>query len=109
MISRNTSGAEITCGLPTGLTFIPTTSPGSTNNFQADCTSGAPVNVIMPLRIILATGSAWYAPEMMDPGCSTATTLPRYRPGIRSLVAELLEDTCAEEASCAAVRPPAMC
>src|SRR5579862_2682489 len=43
---------------------------------------------------------------MIDPGCSTCTTRPRYRPGMASFERSALEETCA--ASATGILPPSI-
>ena len=60
MISRTTSGADMTKGRPTGLSLRPTTSPGWKKCRHASTIDGAPVSSMIPLVIMVRTASRWY-------------------------------------------------
>ena len=52
-----TIASEQSVAPPTGLTLMPTTSPFSKNERHASVQLGAPVSAVIPLSIILRTGS----------------------------------------------------
>src|SRR5437868_6960499 len=68
-------------GAPTGLTLMPTTSPGSNNDRHASTGSSMPVRAAIPVLTIALTASASGTPDGHEPGFWTSTTRPGNRPG----------------------------